>query len=294
MEFAAVCSILAEWEERVETIRQFDKTGTPFYHNVKHTIGLFRDLAAWLRTHIPALRAWMNAYLTAHRGEIFVNWWGRNFHDWAIRTANRTLHPQAQAEWDRRFGSDPATCFSLAHRVATASHAKYQFEHCDDPTILAIHEGKPHESYGWSCDLCDEQEDVWRKKLVRDLQHCYHHLLNPERRKWFYSCWKWRNVMASIISDNWIPPHTYGTGYDREQFVATMRTQRPEIKGGTPCRAMISFMEAAMYYGVWRPFYFDDYKTEYDAFLLLWNCIDMIDVTLDLDLPRLQQIEEMF
>ena len=300
MDFLTLCTTINEWKTRVLTIQQFEEEGHPMYHNVKHTIGLFRSLASWLREQIPFLRIWMNAYLMNHRAEIFVAWWGANMTDWAVGTVehyrHHTLHPNAQTEWDRIFGSDPATCFSLAHRVATLAHGKIHYDHCDDLTILAIHEGKPHESDGWSCALCDDQEDLWRKKVLHDLQHCCHPLLNVERRKWLHMSWRWKDRMATLGA--WEPPHMYleidhTTCYDTEQCKEYIRSRRSEIKGTTPCSTMISFLGIALFNGAWKPFYFSDYKNEYNAFLLLWNCLDLVEATLDLDLPYLQQIEEM-
>jgi hypothetical protein len=301
MDLSGICTILKEWETRIEEIRQFEQEGHHLYHNVKHAIGLFRSLASWLREQTPLLRTWMNAYLVKHRPEIFVSWWGTNFSNWAIGTLEqhryRSLHPHAQMEWDRMFGSDPATCFSLAHRVAIAAHSKIHFDHCDDITILAIHEGKEHESDGWSCNLCDDQEDVWRTKIIHDLQHCHHPLLNTELRRWLHMSWRWKDRMATLGA--WEPPHMYyeidrSTCYDTEQFKTYIRTIREEINGTTPCSIMISFVKIVLFYGAWRPLYFNDYKNEYNTFLLLWNCLDLVEATLELDLPRLQQIEEMF
>ena len=44
----------------------------------------------------------------------------------------------------------------------------------------------------------------------------------------------------------------------------------------------------------WEIRYCEHYKTEYDAFILLWNKLDLLPLSFELDLERLKIIEMMY
>jgi len=48
------------------------------------------------------------------------------------------------------------------------------------------------------------------------------------------------------------------------------------------------------YYGGWEIRFYEHYKTEYEAFILLWNKLDLLPLSFELDLARLKEIEEMY
>lgn len=294
----------------MKDIHEFENKTGHYYHNGKRVIQLFKELAEFLRTHEPAMRQWMMEYLDKNRKEIFVKWWSNHVSEWAkdVRNHNNiTLHPNTQQEWDTIFGDDKATCFELAHRVGTEARSRYDFKNCDDLTILAIHEGKEHDGTCWGCDLCDEQTHAWETELVRRITNSCHPLLNPDKGKYLHYGWRHKEKVAMICDQE--PPHRWGTVYSEERYHrGTMcytleeyeafmrRTRRKKYgeTGQTPKQAIEPILYEAVYHGGWGIRYFENYKTEYDAFICLWNTLDLMPLSFELDLRRLQEVEEMY
>ena len=304
MEFSILCETLKEWQTRIADIKEFQNEKGNYYYNVRRVIDHFRELSTFLRTNEPALRTWMMEYLTKHRKEIFVKWWTNHVSEWAQEQVSRfprkELHPNTQAEWDKVFGKEKDTCFSLAHTVAKEAHTKHDIKFCDDTTIVAIHEDKEHDGNDYFCDLCDEQESLWTGELKRRLKNSAHPLLNPTRGYYFYFHWE-----DKIELGNWSPPKCFGTVYeergkshdcyDFEEYkknIVSLFLQ--EKRGNTPIQATKHFLDHALFWQGWKISYEHDYKNEYNAFLLLWDCMDRIEPSIELGLPILQEIEEMF
>lgn len=304
MDFSILCETLGEWKRRFADIHEFENEKGYYYYNVRRVIDGFRDLSVFLRKHEPAFRSWMMEYLEKHRNEIFVKWWTHHVSEWAKEQVShfpcKQLHPNAQVEWDRVFGKEKSTCFSLAYTVAKEARERRMMRFCDDKTILAIHERKEHTDNGFFCDLCDDQESLWANELIRRMEHSAHPLLNPGRSLHFHRSNHWKEEFD--IGD-WAPPKLFGTiyeeggkshdCYDFEEYKQHMVTSFLEHKrGNTPIQAIKYFLSHTVWHG-WRIPYGNDFKHEYNAFLLLWNCIDRIEPTIEMGLPILQEIEEM-
>lgn len=305
MNFTNVCETLTEWEKRTKEIKEFQNEKGIHYYNVRRVIELFRELSVFLRTNEPALCSWMMEYLANHRKEIFVRWWGTHVSEWAAEQVSRfpskQLHPNTQVEWDRIFGKEKDTCFSLAHAVAKEAHAKHDIQFCDDKTILAIHEDKEHEGNCFLCDLCEDQESLWTNELKRRLEHSAHPLLNPKRSRYFHYSHTWKDKLE--LGD-WSPPKFFGTIYEgrgkshdcynlaeyKQNMVTSFLQQQ---RGNTPIQATKHFLDNAFWHG-WMIPYGCSFKEEYNAFLLLWNCMDCIEPAIVMGLPIFQEIEEMF
>lgn len=301
-------AILAEWSNKVQDIKGFERRETKHYGNVNQAIQGFRDLAVFLQEKEPILREWMMTYLKEHRGEIYIKWWGDHIYNWArgridFIYAHYYLHPDAREEWDRIFGTDRTTCFDLADRVVEQLAKKKPMEQCDDLTILAIHEGKPHHG-DWWCDDCEDQEMRWKNELLRRLTECNHPALNPERR--FSLSYRVKDALLTL--DNWEPPHEWGNKiYHLGEYVTYMASHRdreilsPHRKmGQTPCQTMKTVLEDVFYCGGWelpRVYYSTNEQKkqmEYTRFLQLWNGLDLIFYTIRMDLPRIQGLEEFY
>ena len=304
MDFKILCETLTEWKKRIADIDEFKNEKGNYYYNVRRVIDHFRELSVFLRKNEPAFRSWMMEYLEKHRREIFVKWWSGHVSEWAKDQVNRyprkQLHPNTQAEWDRIFGTENAICFSLAYTVAKEAHEDCDIEHCDDKTILAIHKDKQHEDNDFFCYLCEDQENLWTSELTRRLENSAHPLLNTKRAWYLQFSHRWTD---KIELGNWSPPKLFGTVYkdrgnsqdcyDFEEYKQYMITAFQERKGTTPIQVTKYFLDRAHWHG-WTIPYWCDFKNEYNAFLLLWNCIDQIEPTIEVGLPILQEIEEMF
>jgi hypothetical protein len=299
---------MIEWKNRVGDIWSFRCNFTPHYRNGKRVIQHFRELAEFIKTHEPAMHQWMMTYLEKHRNEIFLKWWSTHVSEWAKDHAQRfptkKLHPDAKEEWDRIFGNDPATSFASAKRITLDIHNLADVKKCDNPAILAIHEGKECDDDMWDCSKCDTQEHDWKTELQQRLLHSSHPLLNVEKT-YKDSTWKYNDIMNTL--GDWAPPHFWGDIYDEnykeidcydfEEYIEYMRKIRQKDygkKGQTPMKAIDTLLSLTCHYGGWDNEYHKNYKTEYEIFILLWNKLDLIPLSMELDLERIRQIEEMY
>jgi hypothetical protein len=203
--------ILREWFWRIKQIQDIDDQETVAFGNVSLAIERFQELAAFLQAYLPTLRAWMTEYLDKNRSSIFIRYWGEILHDEALRTHSR-INPcvlQAKQEWDSVFGKDPSTCTSLADSVANETRRISTLSHCDDPTILAIHEGKEHKySCEWfGCDYCEDQERAWSSELNRRLTQSSHPLLNPKKQISLSYTFK-EELDSVVVQQKWEPPRS--------------------------------------------------------------------------------------
>jgi len=308
MNFEALCVILKEWEMRTKDIDQFNKEG-PYYHNGKRVIQLYRELAEFLQINEPAMRQWMMEYLDKNRKEVFTTWWTTHVSEWAKdqiqKYPKKKLHPNTQQEWDRIFGNEPVAKFDLAYRVTMDAQAKVDMSKCEDLTLLAYHMGKECDSNGWFCDLCDMPEMWWKEELQRRIANCAHPLLNVKNARFMHYGWRYKTHLEKL--GDWIPPHFWGDYrtdgheekdcYDLEEYKTVMRTRRAKDytkTGQTPKQAIDPMFFLMRYYGGWEIRFYEHYKTEYEAFILLWNKLDLLPLSFELDLGRLAEIEIMY
>jgi hypothetical protein len=303
-DFPTIVSILEKWSQIQKDIWCFDYEKSPHYYNVKRVLGLYRSLAELLKKEEPVLRAWTNAYLETYRRDVFVRWWGRHVLEWAkdrldSRFNNKELHPDAEHTWDSVFGSSAQTRFSLAHTVVENAVAKLPLDKCDDLTILAIHEGKQCDD-GMYCFLC---EDIKRRVF-----HSRHPLLNSDMQTYFSN-------RIKAFPENWTPPHVWGTIYgrgsshecfDRDTYVDYMKKRRAEEYGKdglTPIQATKSLISMANHTGKWNHHLGMEYlkqrfenekDRQFEVFYTLWNTLDLLQISIDLDLQRIDEIDDMF
>jgi len=298
-------SIISEWNQKVKKIKGFNERQTIQYGNVNHAVHAFRELATFLKEKEPILRKWMMNYLEENRPKIYMKWWRHHIHNWARGNIDfiyrhHILHPYAREEWDRVFGANQETCFSLADRMIETLSKKVPISQCDDPTILAIHEGR--DCHGdWYCDNCEEQEMRWKNELIRRLTECNHPVLNLERHLWMSD-----QTILEKIGNTWEPPHEWGCKIchlgEYVTYMATHRDRdRPHQKmGQTPRQSMNDIINDAFYCGGWElPHVYysaneQKKQIEYIRFLQLWNGLDLIFYSIHMDLLKIEVLEEFY
>ena len=220
------------------------------------------------------------------------------------RFPKKRLHPNTQQEWDRLFGARREACFDLAKRVTVDAFSIKDVTKCNDLTILAIHEGRECDHNMWECYFCEERESAWKKELQRRLLESSHPLLNPDKAKSIHYRWVYKEDM-SLLGD-WEPPHVWGTlrahhedrdCYNIDEYKDYMCKRRAEEytkTGQTPMQAIAPILFIPAFYGGWGLWPYKKDNTEFEAFILLWNKLDILPLSLELDLQRLNQIEEMY
>jgi len=289
--------ILTQWAAYQDNIRQF-RNG-PNAYDIPYFIAQFRELAVFLQEKEFFLREWMMEYLRAHRQTIFIKWWRKHIYDWAM--GSPLLHPLAEQEWDMLFGDQAVSRFSTAAKAVEKMNALWSIKHCDDVTILAIHEGLDCDSF--PCSYCDEREDAWRYELQRRLIHSQHPLLNPAIKIWD----------APRISNEWTLPHIWGMVdkkicYNLDEYKEYMCKERVQDRlftgeiGKTKRECMQNFIWKAFEYRGWGVDRFEinwtqrlrilpkNIKDDYEIFCILWNIVDLISFTISLDLPWLKEM----
>jgi len=273
--------ILREWFWRIKQIQDIDDQETVAFGNVSLAIERFQELAEFLQAYLPTLRAWMTEYLDKNRSEIFIRYWATEIHNHALRT-HLILTPHLQQgikEWDSVFGKGPASCYDMADQVAKKTRAIWNVSHCDDPTILALHEGKEHKySCEWfGCDYCEDQQCAWEHELMRRLTESSHPLLNPKKQ--ISLAYTFREELDSVvIQPKWEPPRSIE---DRKPF--------PDEKCGQTLIQRFRGMLPALISG-WS--LSDRYeKDPYKQFFQLWRKLDGIMGVIQNDLPILITLE---
>jgi len=249
----------------------------------------------------------MMNYLEKHRPKIYMKWWRHHIHNWARGNIDfiyrhHILHPDAREEWDRVFGANQETCFSLADRMIEHLSKKVPISQCDDPTILAIHEGRACHG-DWYCDRCEERDMRWKNELTRRLTECNHPALNLQRYLWMSD-----QIILEKIGNTWEPPHVWGYKmYHLGEYVTYMASQRDKDvlsphrrMGQTPFQKMKDLLSNVFQCGGWelpRVYYSaneQEKQMEYIRFLQLWNGLDLIFYSIHMDLPKIEALEECY
>ena len=229
-------------------------------------------------------------YLKKNRSEIFKSWWGSRIHSWMKdhleRWHARDLPPNAKEEWNHVFGA--VAPFEAAMERADALRATLAVSFCDVPEIVAAHEGRDHH-YDWDgCVYCEEQEWRWHRVLSKRLLDSPHPLLNPA-------------LLATLKGDvpsDWEPPHEWGymdrgMAYDREAYEEHLKKGRTSAwkVGNTPFQKMTALIGEVFRGGAWElPHFYQ--KTEYHRFMQLWDRLDLIYSTVEMDLPNMVELEQ--
>jgi hypothetical protein len=273
--------ILREWFWRIKQIQDIDDQETVAFGNVSLAIERFQELAAFLQAYLPTMRQWTTDYLDKNRVSIFIRYWGEILHDEALRTHSR-INPcvlQAKQEWDSVFGKDPAASTALADSVANETRRISALSHCNDPTILAIHEGKEHKySCEWfGCDYCEDQERAWSSELNRRLTQSSHPLLNPKKQ--ISLSYTFREELDNVVvQPKWEPPRSIEE-----------RTPFPDEKLGQTLVQRFRGMLPILISGWSLSYQYE--KDPYKQFFQLWRKLDGIMGVIQNDLLLIIDLE---
>lgn len=277
----SVDSILREWFWRIKQINDIDDQETVAFGNVSLAIERFQELAAFIQAYLPTLTTWMTDYLDKNRSEIFIRYWGEMIHSEAMQTHPRVVPRllQAKQEWDSVFGKDPALCTTLSDRVVKKTREMWNVSNCDDPTILAIHEGKEHySSCEWfGCDHCEEQEHAWHRELIRRMTESSHPLLNPKKRTFLSYHFK-SELNEVVVQQKWEPPRS-----------TEPRKPFPEEKLGQTIIQRFRSMLPIFIDGWSLSYQYE--KDPYKQFFQLWNTLDGIMGVIQNDLLMMIDLE---
>jgi hypothetical protein len=258
-------------------------TSGPHAYDISYFIEQVRKLATFLKINLPILHKWTHDYFQANKTAIFIRFWRDHLHKYAMGSTE--LHPQAN-EWDTFF-HEP----SMLTTVETVKHvwALRPILNCDDPKILAIHEGKEHNG-PFGCDHCEDQEYYWDLELQRRLKQSDNPLLNPTLPF---------DPVTTVLPDWTLPyifPYSNKKYYNLEEYLEELCQirVRERIKMGRTVREHItnfiwnSFTQWCM--NIWD---YQNAKTEYDFFFLLWNILPIVPSVITMDLPWIDKIEQM-
>jgi len=273
--------ILREWFWRIKQIQDIDDQETVAFGNVSLAVERFQELAAFLQAYLPFMRQWMMNYLDKNRVSIFIRYWGEILQAENLSSKERiTPHIlQGKQEWDSVFGKDPAVSTALADRVAHETRQISAFSHCDDPTILAIHEGKEHKySCEWfGCDYCEDQERSWSSELHRRLTQSSHPLLNPKKQIGLAYAFR-EELDRVVVQPKWEPPRS-----------PTERTPFPNEKIGQTLIQRFRGLLPVLMSGWSLSYQYE--KDPYQQFFQLWRKLDGIMGVIQNDLPMLITLE---
>ena len=278
-------TILEEWKYLIDRINQFHDRKSDDYYEEGHVLPLFHKLASFLQMYESEMRKWMMNYLQAHRRDILVRWWTDHVKEWAMdqikRFPDKKLHPRVVEEWDRLVGSTP---FSTIHRFVMKHHTIRDISHCDQPEIIAIHKGKVCDDWP-CCFLCDESEEKWREEVKQRLEKGLAPLLTLRQT-------------PDFLFENWSPPHSYYNDSheylnknDYKLYLCERRMEK--YKPNQTSRQMITtLIYESLSCGGWSLPHWNP-RDDYELFLLLWNCVDMIQTSIRIDTPHITHIEQM-
>lgn len=294
--YEELCSILEEWNSQIKIIQGFNAPNTFSYGNVNLCVDRFRNLADYLRTHLSTLREWMMTYLKENRKEIFLQFWMTHIQRWMkghIHNIQReTLHPRAEEEWNRIFGS--IFPFSIALQRVQDLQAILPIEKCDDVVIKNMHKGKSCSNWDYYCDLCEDQEYCWKSELERRIMNSQHPLLSG-----VFNHYQKKDLL-SALEETWEPPHMWGWSHDNKPIYDLdkykqdiyFKTLKHQIhtSGLTPIQRL-------------RPYYYTllnrrgwhipqlSLKNPIDVFFELWNTLDITMYSIQIDLPNIIDLE---
>ena len=270
------------WYNYQKDIRQFTKG--PHAYEIPYFVQQLREMSLFLHENIPIICIWVSEYLQANKSTIFVKFWRDHVHQYA--KGHAVLHPRAK-EWDEVF-NEPDIRLTTAIAAVNKIRSMRDITHCDDITILAIHEGKEHNG-DFMCDYCDTQDYYWRLELERRLKHSVHPLLNPDRSMY----------VKPAISD-WRPPYIFNdinhkTYYELEECfeeLCQIRARERVKMGRTVREHMEHFL--GNHFSQWciNSWRYERIKTDYDLFIILWNVLPIVLHAVSIDLPWINKIEK--
>lgn len=190
-------STVLKWNDICTKIANFNQKGSPLYTNVLEVIKNIKEFANDIKLNRDRFNSILTQYLSENRAEVWIRYW-----------IEHTKNPSFEYEWRTYLVNiDPNYDISYenAQDMKNRMESLRGISHCDDPAILAIHEGLDCEGNGWFCWYCDDMEGKWTDKLLKELKLTNNVFLNPILVKDFIDYAK--GIVA--IPESWTPPVEY-------------------------------------------------------------------------------------
>ncbi len=241
----------------------------PHKGNVRVAADTWRRFAALWTEHRAALNDWCTTYLDAHRPEIFARYY-------IERGAAALL-----AAFDRRAAIEcediicGASLWTAAKQAVEAAIARLPIECCDDPTILAIHEGRQCEHNGYFCWHCDDMEAQWTRRIQDELKATQNPFLNVTAGRAFYRDYN------GPVPLTWVPPKPTREPirFDAANGKTAFQAMKSFIEKTATIRATLKFGGAV--------------TSDYKLLLALWSSFDLVDSNLQAASEHVARIEEL-
>jgi hypothetical protein len=238
----------------------------PHKGNVRVAADTWRRFAdIWAEGHIH-MRAWCANYLVEGRDNIYVRY----------HIELGSAHLLARLESYRQpvtIVPEVATFdgWTEAVRIVDEAVAQLPFDRCNDPAILAIHEGQECNNNGFFCFICEDQELKWTYKIRDSVKTTINVFLN-------------KNAPCPhlLAPSNWSGP---------PRPIPEPIEYTP-LSGKTAFQAMKALLDATM--SLRFALRVKSYaKSDYDIFILLWSVIYAVDAALPHLIERVTEIEAL-
>lgn len=241
----------------------------PHKGNVRIAIDTWTSFAdLWTRER-ESIETWCQNYLAENRVAIFNQY----MIDMGT-TAIKQLLDRGHMDLPADFAWHQLHEWIEAVQLANDAYAKKSIDRCDDPAILAIHEGLQCNNNGFFCWHCDDMESRWTMKVMSEV-HANDNIFLNERAKR-----NWTLVEPPI-------------GWSGPAFSTNSPPNHAPLDGKTPFQAMKAFIDTTMN----LRFVLEDRKyvsnTEYNDFLKVWTNRHSIDAALPIHSARIEEIEAL-
>ena len=246
-------SRVLKWNTIYNKIKEFNQKGSPLYTNVLEVIKNIKELANDITICHDRFNVILNQYLSENRAEVWLRYWIENpknpsfEHEWAMYVAVKCLDPKYDISYQN------------SQAMTSRMESLRSISNCDDPAILAIHEGRECEGNGWFCWHCDDMESRWHDKLLNELKLSKNVFLNPVLQAEFIEYAK--GIVA--IPDSWTPPIECKSSY-----------VGPEYKDGWTTIQCIREILDRNYH--WGPLYNIYTNSEYSMFISVLSYINTV------------------
>lgn len=256
-----------KWNAIYNKIKEFNQKGSPLYTNVLEVIKNIKELVNDITVCRDRFNVILNQYLSENRAEVWLRFWiehtkkkpiplNTSFeHEWATYLPLRSVDPKYDISYEN------------AQSMTNRMESLRSISNCDDPTILAIHEGRECEGNGWFCWHCDDMESRWHDKLLNELKSSNNVFLNTVLESEFIEYAK--GIVAILIPDSWTPPIESNSS----PYVG------PEYKDGWTTIQCIREILHRNY--DWGPSYNIYSKSEYSIFISVLSYINTVPPILE-------------
>jgi hypothetical protein len=262
-------STVLKWNTICNNIADFNRKGRPLYTNVLEVIKNIKEFTNDIKLNRDRFNSILNQYLSENRAEIWIQFWIEHAKKDELHTTYRPspLNPSFEYEWTTYLVNiDPKydVSYENAQTMMNRMKSLRDISNCDDPAILAIHEGLECEGNGWFCWHCDSMESKWDNKLLNELKSSNNVFLNPTLEKEFINYAK--DIL--VIPESWAPPTEYSC------------YNGPEYKDGwTTIQCIKAIVESDHY---WSSLYNIRRNSDYSIFISMWSYINTVTAVLDI------------